>query len=99
MAGCVGQSVTLTVIMSTLTVLSASPRCPLLLDSATHDVIEGTINLPLMSVPSTSVTPGWAVYGVHWPPLEAVKNSLILVLVLAILSIVLGLPTRPPFLT
>jgi hypothetical protein len=31
-------------------------------DSADHDFSKLTTNLPTMTVPSTTVTPGWAVY-------------------------------------
>ena len=39
-------------------------------DSADHDFSEVTTNLPTMTVPSTTVTPGWAVYANSLVPLR-----------------------------
>ena len=39
-------------------------------DSADHDLSKVTTNLPSMTVPSTTVTPGWAVYASSLVPLR-----------------------------
>ena len=46
-----------TIMMSTADIGRSADR-----DSADHDLSEMTTNLPSMTVPSTTVTPGWAVY-------------------------------------
>ena len=53
-------------VMGSITVVGSSADS----DSADHDFSEVTANLPTMTVPSTTVTPGWAVYATSLVPLR-----------------------------